>query len=182
MTELKVLIQTPDGQFFDTKAEAVDHMRRPKILAALKSVTDGNQELTDWLVDNRETVEMAFEIGTIKRVSKGEKKKLDKALDFLRDEHAEDKKLAFLVENVEAIRSSFRWPKVNRMSPEQKKTAARNSLVAATDGNEEVADWILKNEEAILEAYKAGIEKREMPQKTLDALAAYRAKLAASEA
>jgi len=179
MTELKTLIQTPDGQFFDTKAEALDHMRRPKILAALKTVTEGNQELTDWLLDNQEQVEMAFEVGTIKRVSKSEKKKLDKALNSLRDDFAEDKKLTFLVENVEAIRSSFRWPKVNRMTPEQKKTAARNTLVAATKGNEAVADWILANEEAIVEAYKAGIEKREMPQKTLDALAAYRAKLAA---
>jgi hypothetical protein len=179
MSELKTLIQTPDGQFFETKAEALDHMRRPKILTALKKLTNNNQELTTWLLENQEQVEMAFEIGTIKRVSKSEKKKLDKALNILRDEFAEEKKLAFLVENVEAIRASFRWPKVNRMTPEQKKTAARNTLVAATDGNETVADWILEHEEALVEAYKAGIEKREMPQKTLDALAAYRAKVAA---
>jgi hypothetical protein len=33
--ELRSVIVTPDGKQFDTKAEAMDYMRRPKILAAL---------------------------------------------------------------------------------------------------------------------------------------------------
>ena len=33
--ELRQVFTTPDGAQFDTKAEAMDFLRRPKILAAL---------------------------------------------------------------------------------------------------------------------------------------------------
>lgn len=171
-----------NGQFFDTKAEAQDFLRRPKIKTALLAVTAGKAELTDWLIDNRETVEMSFEVGTIRRVTKSEKKKLEKALEALVEGFSHEPKLSFLVDNVGAIKESFRWPSVTRMSEEAKVTAARNSLVAATEGREDVAEWIIANKEAILAAYAAGIEKREVSPKATEGLNAYRAKKAAEKA
>lgn len=167
---------------FESKAEAADYLRRPKVLEALNKLTEGNAELNTWLFDNRESVEMAFETGTIKRVTKQEAKKLGEALDYIANTLAGDKKAAFVVENVAAIKDSFRWPTVKRMTDEEKATAARNSLVATTGGQEELAVWILANKEGILEAFQAGVVKRVMPQSTLDNLAAWRAKQAAEKA
>ena len=167
---------------FESKAEAADYLRRPKVLEALNKLTEGNAELNTWLFDNRESVEMAFETGTIKRVTKQEAKKLGEALNYIANTLAGDKKAAFVVENVAVIKDSFRWPTVKRMTDEEKATAARNSLVATTGGQEDLAVWILANKDAILEAFQAGVVKRVMPQSTLDNLAAWRAKQAAEKA
>ena len=167
---------------FESKAEAADYLRRPKVLEALNKLTEGNAELNTWLFDNRESVEMAFETGTIKRVTKQEAKKLGEALDYIANTLAGDKKAAFVVENIAAVKDSFRWPTVKRMTDEEKATAARNSLVATTGGQEDLAVWILANKDAILEAFQAGVVKRVMPQSTLDNLAAWRAKQAAEKA
>ena len=167
---------------FESKAEAADYLRRPKVLEALNKLTEGNAELNTWLFDNRESVEMAFETGTIKRVTKQEAKKLGEALDYIANTLAGDKKAAFVVENIAAVKDSFRWPTVKRMTDEEKATAARNSLVATTGGQEDQAVWILANKDANLEAFQAGVVKRAMPQSTLDNLAAWRAKQAAEKA
>lgn len=175
MTDMiKQVFQTPDGQKFDTKQDAVDHMRLPKIKAALTKLAKGNNELVNWLVEKQETVESAFEVGTIQRVTKSERNKLQKALEAIAE--VGNSKFAFVTENAGAILDSFRWPKVNRMNEEAKAFATRNSLILA--GNEEVADWVIANKDAILEAYKAGVEKREVSTKAVEALAAYRAKKA----
>ena len=171
-----------DGKVFASKEEAQNYIRRPKILAALNAVTGGNTELNEWLVENQERVEIAFESGTIKRVTKQEAKKLSDALDHIASVLADDKKAAFVVENISAIKDSFRWPSVKRMSEEEKATAARNTLVAASEGNEELAQWIIENKTAILEAFQAGVEKRQVNPAAAEALAAYRAKKAAEKA
>ena len=171
-----------DGKIFGSKEEAQNYIRRPKILAALNAVTGGNTELNEWLVENQEKVEMAFETGTIRRVSKQESKKLAEALDHIAAALAEDKKAAFVVENIAAIKDSFRWPSVKRMDAAEKATAARNTLVAASEGNEELAQWIIENKDAILASYEAGIEKRQVNPAAAEALAAYRAKKAAEKA
>lgn len=178
--ELQQAFVTPDGKVFNTKKEAQDYLRRPKIAEALKAVTNDNAELTEWLLNNQETVEMAFETGTIRRVTKSESKKLAAALEALKA--IDNPKVAFLQENAGAILDSFRWPSVKRMSDEEKATAARNSLVAASEGNEELANWILANKDAILAAFEAGVEKRAVNPKAQEALAAYRAKKAAEKA
>ena len=172
-TELKQVFALEDGTTFDTKAEALNYLTRPKILAALMKVTDGNQDLSDWLVDNQDTVTSAFDTGTIRRVTKAEKKKLDKAVDALVEAGGKD--FEFLIENAEAVKESFRWPKVKRMTDEEKTVAAKNTLTLASDGNEDLANWAIKHEEAILEAYEAGKEKRVVSPKAANALAAYRA-------
>ena len=171
-----------DGKIFTSKEEAQVYIRRPKILAALNAVTGGNTELNEWLVENQERVEIAFESGTIKRVTKSESKKLADALDHIASVLADDKKAQFVVENIGAIKDSFRWPSVKRMSEEEKATAARNTLVAASEGNEELAQWIIENKTAILEAFQAGVEKRQVNPAAAEALAAYRAKKAAEKA
>ena len=179
--DVRQVFTTPDGKQFESRVEAVNYLRRPKIEAALKVVTENNVDLTKWLIENQETVEVAFEVGTIRRVTKVESKQLAKALAALKEVQG-NPKLAFLQENADAIQDSFRWPSVKRMTEEEKSTAARNSLVAATDGNEELATWIIAKRDAVLEAYEAGKEKREINPKAQEALAAYRAKKAAEKA
>ena len=179
MSELKQVFVAPDGTMFDTKKEAQDHLRLPKITEALLKATSNNKELTDWLIKNQDSVEAAFDTGTIRRVTKSEQKKLDKALEALKE--VGDHRVAFLVENADAISDSFRWPSVKRMDDAEKTTAAKNSLVALAE-REDVAEWILANKEAILAAYEAGVEKRAVSPKATEALAAYRAKMAAEKA
>lgn len=181
MTELMQKFVLPSGEQFDTKAEAQAFLRKPKILAALVIVTGNNKDLADWLLENQDTVEGAFESGTIKRVTKAEAKKLGKAVDALKlVENQPD--LKFLIENAEAVRESFRWPSVKRMTEEEKALAARNTLLAATDGNEELVTWTLGQKDQILAAYQAGVEKRAVNPKATEALAAYRAKQAEEKA
>lgn len=179
--ELKQVFTTPDGKMFDTRQEAMTYLRRPKILEALNKVTSNNKELSTWLLENQETVEMAFETGTIRRVTKVEHNKLSKALDALKEIQG-NSKIAFLQENATAILESFRWPSVKRMDDAEKAIAARNTLVSASEGNEELAKWILDNKDAVLNAYDAGVEKRQVNPKAAEALAAYRAKKAAEKA
>jgi hypothetical protein len=177
--QLKQVFATPDGKTFDTKAEAQDHLRRPLISAAMLKVTGKNAELADWLIEKRDTVEDAFDTGTIRRVSKSDKNKLQKAVDAIVE--SANPKFAFVIENAAAVVETFRWPAVKRMDEAEKAAAAKASLVAATE-NEEVADWILANRAEILEAYQAGVVKREVNPKAQEALAEYRAKKAAEKA
>lgn len=167
------IFRAEDGTEFNTRAEAVDHNRRPKILEALSEVTEGNAELNQWLLDNQEQFEMAFEIGAIRRVSKGERKKLDKALEFINT--MDNKEVEFIKEHTEAIRASFRHLAVKRMTPEERTLAAKNTFVAALEGNVEVAEWIIENREAIEKAFKAGRPVNPGLEKGGQALAAYHA-------
>lgn len=180
MTQFAQVIRVADGTIFETKKEAEDYLRRPAITAALKSLVGDNVQLTDWLIANQEKVEVAFETGTIRRVTKADAKKLEAALAAIVE--ANDPKAKFLVDNVAAVRESFRWPTVKRMTDDEKAHAARNGLLAATENNESLVAFILENKEAILNAYEAGKVKREVSTKATEALAAYRAKKAEEKA
>ena len=166
---LETVFRTPDGQTFATKAEAADHMRRPKIMEALKSVTENNTELATWLVDNQETVVSAFESGTIKRITKAEQKKIDAAFDAMAE--SGDKAYDILVKNRDKF--IIKYKPQPRMKDEEKALAARNTILAASDGQEELADWVITNEAAVLEAYEAGKIKRPVSPKTKLSLEAY---------
>jgi dsDNA-binding SOS-regulon protein len=179
-TELKQVFVTPDGVQHDSKAAANDHLRGPKVLAALMVVTDNNQELSDWLLGNQDTVNDAFETGTIKRVTKSEHNKLVKAVDAIVE--SGDKAFAFVVENAQAVKDSFRWPSVKRMTDEEKASQALLTLKAASDNNEDLSNWVIGNKDAILEAFNAGKVKRVVSPKAAEALAAYRARKAAEKA
>lgn len=180
MSEFRKVVVTPDGQQFDTVKEAQDHMRLPKIKAALMALTNGNEKLVAWLLEQQETIEMAFEVGTIRRVTKVEKNKLKKALDAIKE--STEHKFKFVQENADALLESFRWPSVTRMKDDEKQAAAHKSLVAASEGNEELAGWIIANKDAIVAAFNAGVEKREVNPKATAALQLYRERKAAEKA
>lgn len=171
-----------DGQWFQTAAAARDHLRKPLVAAALKKVANGNEKLGAFLAGNEDEIQKAFESGVICRVTKSERNKLVKALTHLAT--LTDGKLKFIQDNVDAIASSFSWPSVKRMSPEEKAVATKAALVALADEN--AAIWIIANQDAILDAYSAGIEKREANPKAMEALAKARevraAAMAAKEA
>jgi len=180
----KIIVKGPDGKEhqFDTKQEAVDFLRRPKIEEALKAVTANNAELTKWLMENQEGVEMAFEIGTVRRVTKQEHKKMGLALDFIAEQMKDQKAAAFAVDNIAAIKDSFRWPSVKRLKPEEKTEAARRSLMALSNNNESLSAWVIENQEKVMEAFEAGKVKREVHPAASEALAAWRANKAAAKA
>lgn len=177
--ELKPVFQV-GGKTFDTKAEALDFIRRPKIEAALNVLTENNKELTTWLLDNQDVVERASEAGVISRVTKAERGQLRKALDAIIA--VENKHFEFVQKNADAIVDSFAWPAVKRMDDAEKATLARNTIVAASEGNEELATWVVANKAAILAAYEAGIEKRPVSPKASEGLQAWRDKMAAQKA
>jgi hypothetical protein len=171
---LKAMFQTPDGALHETKAAATDHMRAPKIKEALMKLTENNTELSDWLVEHRELVSNAFGTGTIKRVTKSEKKKLDAAIDAV--VASENKDFKFLIDNADAMKDSFRWPTVKRMDDAEKLAAAQEAINAEAN-NPDLAAWALKHKDEILVAYDAGKVKREVSAKAKEALAAYRLKM-----
>ena len=173
MTEMKAVFQAPDGTLHDTKALAIDHMRAPLIKAELMKLTGNKEDLATWLVDNRELVADAFGAGTIKRVTKSEKKKLHNALEAI--VAADNKDFAFIADNAAAIEETFRWPTVKRMDDDEKSAAAQEAINAEAD-NPELAAWAVENKDAILEAFDAGKVKREVSPKAMEALAAYREK------
>lgn len=178
--ELRQVFTTPDGKTFETKAEAMAYLRTPKIKEALTAITK-NAELTDWLVEHREQVQDSFEVGTITRVSKQERKKLEKALIAIKE--ANNPAFAFVADNADAIAQSFRWPTTKRMSEDERNVAVRNTLTALSEGNEELAVWIVANKDSILAAYEAGVEKRQVNPKAAEALRKYQeAKKAAAMA
>jgi hypothetical protein len=179
MDQLKQVFTTPDGQTFDTRAEAKEHLRLPKIQEALEALTGENAELVEWLVTHKDELIALFDIGTIRRVSKSEKNKLRKALDHIVD--LDDPKLKFVAENADAIHETFRYPSQKRMDDDEKAAAVAASLESLTDGNEEVSNWVATNRAKILEAYEAGKEKREVSPKAKAALEDYRAKQKAAK-
>jgi len=176
--EIKQVVAVKDANgemhYFQNKTEANNFLRRPKIAAAMLEATGGNQELADWLVENQDTVEAAFDTGTIKRVTKSDKKKLVKALEALKE--IGDAKVEFLIENADAIADSFRWPSVKRLKEDEKEAQASKILTDASN-NEDLANWTIANKDVVIAAYKAGKVKREISQKALDGLAAYREKM-----
>jgi dsDNA-binding SOS-regulon protein len=180
-TEMTVaqVFSCPDGTTFDNKADALNYLRKPLVKAAMLELTDGQEDIATWLVENQDAVESSFETGTIKRVTKAEHKKLKDAVTAMRE--ISDKRIEFLQTNYKALVDSFRWPAVKRMKPEEKEAQAKMFLVQECN-NPEMADWIIANQVEVMEAYKAGIPKREISQKALDGLAAYKERKAAEKA
>lgn len=185
--QTKIVIETPEGlKMFDTKAEAVDFLRKPKILAALNGITGGNNVLADWLYEKQELLETIFETGTVRRVTKSERKQLAEALELVaaifEGDKTKNKKLNFLVENAGAINETFRWPTVKRLKDDEKAAEINRSLMLAAENDEKLVAWLIESKDAIFEAYEAGKEKRQVSPQAAEGLAAYRAKKAAEKA
>jgi len=167
-----------DGKVFATKSEAVAYIRLPAVTAALLGVASGDQALADFLLQNEDEIQNAFETGTIRRVTKAERKKLQDCANLLKTN--DDPKVKFFMENIDGLVESFRWPAVKRLKEDEKNAAVSAALSKLADEN--FANWVIANQAAVLSAYEAGVEKREVSQKATDGLAAYRAKMAAIKA
>jgi hypothetical protein len=176
-------------QQFDSKAEAMEYLRKPKVMAELLKLTNGQSDLAELLYENKEAIESAFDTGTIRRVTKAERKKIRNAFEALPEELP--KAAEFLREKVmyqgaevsimEQLIDSFSWPKQRRLNDEEKTVALSDSL-KTLNISADVAEWIKSVREDLLTAYEAGVEKRTISQKAVDGLAAYRAKMAALKA
>jgi hypothetical protein len=180
-----------DGKLFTTKAEAQAYIRRPKVLEALNKLfgSEPNPDLAQWLLDNQEGLEEAFDTGTVRMVRKTEKNQIAKGAEALKEFFADPanaeirKKAAFWADNIDEFASAFRWPKVARLKEDEKAAAVATSVGELTKDdegnvNDELVQWIVANQAGILEAYEAGVEKRAVDPKATDALAAYRFKKA----
>jgi hypothetical protein len=177
MDMLKQVFTTPDGKQFDTKAEALDYLRKPKVLQALNSVTNSNAELNEFLYNNQEALEDVFQAGTVQRVSKAERKALDKALEAVKA--SGNKNFEFIAVNADAIAASFKWPTVARVPEEAKEALITAELMKITDNDADLADWIKASKDAIFASFEAGKLKRaDPPAAATDALAHYRAQMA----
>lgn len=177
---LKQMIVTPDGRQFETRAEALEHIRRPQIKTALLAVCNGRDDLAELLVENRESIADAFEIGKVRVAKKREKELYAKALD-----HAVEiggKEFKFIADNLADLKAGFRWPKSTRMTDEEKTAATMRTLMSLTDNNEKLSQWIIANKDALFIAFDAGKVKREVNPKAAAGLAAYQAKKAAEKA
>jgi hypothetical protein len=177
MTELKQVFQAADGTTFETKAEALSYMRRPKIEAALDTLTK-DPTLTAWLIDNSKAIKNAFDTGTLRRITKSDAAKIAKAIEAIKE--AKIKGTEFLIEIWPEI--DVKYKPVKRINDAEKEFAIRNSLQALEGGSEELAIWVITVKDAILEAYEAGVEKRQVAPAAAEGLAAYRAKKAAEKA
>ena len=177
MTELKQVFQAADGTTFDTRAEALSYMRKPKIEAALNTLTK-DPALTAWLIDNSKAIKNAFDTGTLRRITKSDAAKIAKAIEAIKE--AKIKGTEFLIEIWPEI--DVKYKPVKRINDAEKEFAIRNSLQALEGGSEELAVWVITVKDAILEAYEAGVEKRQVAPAAAEGLAAYRAKKAAEKA
>jgi len=180
----KQFVRNADGSVSEvevlTKTEAAELTRIPLIKKALFELSGAKDELAGWLYTNKDKLDAAFGSGTVRRVTKAERKALEKALDHVAEVLANDIKADFVVSNKEAIFETFKWPNQKRVAPEEKAAAVLEALLDVTDGNEKLSTWLVANEEGLAIAYTAGVVKRPVSQEMLDRLAAGRAKVAAT--
>jgi len=176
MAIFKKVFATADGKMFDTAADADAYVRGPQIKAALLAVAGGQQDLADFLLKNQEEFEQAMETGTIRRVTKAERTKIQTAFEHLMT--IDDPKLSFIKENVTGFVENFRWPAVKRLKEEEKAAIMKAAFMKLADEN--FANWAILNAKAVLAAYDAGKEARPISQKALDGLAEYQAQRTAA--
>lgn len=162
-----------DGQkhVFDTQSEAKDFLRNPLVLGTLKQVCK-DADTAAWLLEQREAILDALEAGKVRRVTKQERKDLEKALGAI--------KSGFLADNAQAILDSFKWPAVSRpkdQTDEQRKEALHDEIICAlnslTDDDAKMSEWILSSADALRAAYDTGKEVREVSPKAKEAIAAW---------
>lgn len=178
--QLKQTFQTPDGATFDTKEAAMRHMRKDAIMAALAAVCGGDRTLAVAIYDKEEELTAAFDTGTIRMVTKAERKQLEKALDALKA--AAPAGCEFLVNNVDAIAASFRWPAQKRLTAEEKLQAQHVAVTELFEGRTDVANWVLQEKDKIMAAFKAGQPERKVPESAAAGLAAWQAMKSAEKA
>jgi len=164
---------------FTSQQEAQEFIRKPKVLKALNELTKNNDVLTDWLYKNQEGIKTLYQSTQVRRVTKSERKALSDALDAVVAIANSDPRFStafsFLVTHADAIKQTFRWPTVTRMSKED---AEKQLYINAADfaGSDMQGKWLIDNKDALLAAFGAGVEKRAVAPVAQAALAAYRQK------
>lgn len=138
-------------------------------------ITNNQADLNEWIYNHQEFLENVFSTGTIQRVTKSEKKAIEKAFEALKEVTNLPKACSFLIENAGAFQDSFRWPAVKRMKDEEKDKLIYDSIFAATSNDKDLTEWIIAQKLAIFEAFEAGKVKREVSPKAAAGLEAYRA-------
>ena len=180
MNKVAVELENGEIKLFDSKQEAIDFLRRPAQTKALSAFIADNAELVDWIIEVQDQLTEAFESTKVRRVTKSEKASLEKALEAVAKE--DNKAFKFLVENAKDIVASFKWPKVARGTEEEQAAALLKSVSEVTQGDSELAEWLIQGREQILEALEAGKVKREVNPAAAEGLARWRAEQAAKKA
>lgn len=174
MAKQKVVI---NGQIVEaevlTQKEIAEVERTPKVKEALAKLAAGNADLATWLFDNKANIEATYSAGTVRRVTKQEKKALEKALAHIVETLKDDPKAKFVVDHASAIRETFKWPNQKRVKEEEKEAAVKEAFLELTDGNEELATWLIAKKDELAAAYATGVQKREVSEKTMAALRAH---------
>jgi hypothetical protein len=160
-----------DGRVFATKALAEEYLRGPEVLEALGKLA-GNADSAQWLFDNEAAIMATYKAGKIRRVSSKERKELEDALAKIES--------GFLAVHRDAILSSFRWPTVSRVTDPA--SAVGEAFLELCDGNGDLADWLIANQEVLVATYDTGKVKREVSPKAIEALALYREQQKAAKA
>lgn len=176
---IKQIFVTEDGKQFDNKQEAVDYVRIPKVREAFANLKITDPETVDWLIKNQEEIEGSFDSGSITRVTKKDRAKIRAEFDKIL---ASDLELPFVREHQQQFVDGFKYAPMARLNDEEKAVLVRQELSTLEGITDEMIGWLIANKESVLEAYKAGVEKREIPQKAMEKLAEYRAKMAAEKA
>jgi hypothetical protein len=158
-----------DGKIFASKAEAQNYIRIPKITEALNIVTGDNTELTAFLIAHQEEISNIFSKDSVRRVTNKERADLVKALEVIES--------GFLKDHADAIVASFKWPTVAKVSEEVRQAKIDSALTALFAGDAELVKWMRENSTEVLDAYAAGVEKREVSEKAAEGLAAYQARV-----
>lgn len=177
-----------DGKVTEVKTltakEAAEVQREPLVRNALNVLTgNNNPDLVNWLFTKRSDILATYDTGTVRRVTKAERKALTAALKHVSEELANDPKAKFVVENANAIAETFKWPGQKRVAEEDRAAAIQEAFMELTGDNEKLVTFLLNSKDALEAAYNTGIVKREVSQKTLDALAKHHAdRKAAKEA
>jgi len=156
-----------DGKTFATKALANEYVKTPIIEAQVLKLAANDKDTAAWLLSKKEAILEAFGSTQIKRVTKQERKVLAKALDAVATAGGEATK--FLVDNRDALLTSFRWPTVQRLSAEEKVAATKDAFLEVTEDNEAMADWLIANKDAIQAAF---VVKQEVSEEQLAKLRA----------
>jgi hypothetical protein len=179
----KSLVQLADGTIQEvellSKKDAAEIVRVPQVKAAINNLTKNNAEMSNWLFDNRPAILTTYNAGSVRRVTKSERKALEKSLEHVVETLKNDIKAKFVVENSAAIFETFKWPNQKRVAPEEKEAFVKEAFYELTDGNEGLTEWLLENKSALLEAYDTGLVKREVSPEMLAKLAEARAKRSA---
>ena len=178
--QFKTLVQTPDGVIHESKEAAQRHMRAPAIKAALLAVAGGQRELADKLFENEENLVEALDAGTLRMVTKAERKELAAALEIV--VAAKLPKTDFIIKHSADILAAFRWPAQKRLTPEEKVVAQLAAVSEIFDGREDVAGWVVQEKDKILAAFKAGQPERKLPASANEGLALYQAMKTAEKA